>query len=710
LKTPILVLAAAISLALAAPATARDAADCTASPCNLQMLMPADDSGTAMTATAAADATIAKRLGTWGVDLAGMDRTVKPGADFFGYVNGTWARTTQIPADRSTYGGFAVLRDLSEARVRKLVESYPAADPASGDVGKVSALYRGFMDEASIEALGAKPLAPRIAAIRAVKTKAQMAASMGASNAGFGSSIIGAGVSDDARDPEHYTLYLSQSGLGLGDRDLYLDAKFAPQRERYQAYIAQLLGLAGWPKPAENAKAILAMETKIAEAHWTRAQSRDRDKTYNPVMLADLATKAPGFPWAEYLKAAGIDGAKRAVVRQDSALPKLAAIFAATDLETMKAWQAFRTTDQAAPLLSKNFADAQFEFRSKFMSGQPQQRERWKRAVAFTEGAMGEAIGRDYVAQYFPPESKAKMDSLVSNVKEALRARLNALEWMSPATRAEALAKLDHFGLKIGYPDTWRDYSALQVVAGDTFGNAERAARFEWDYDRNRIGHNVDKGERGMTPQTVNAYYSSVKNEIVFPAAILQPPFFDPDADTAVNYGAIGGVIGHEIIHGFDDQGRKSDGAGMLRDWWTAEDAAKFEAQATKLGAQYESYEFPTLPGLHINGRAAMGENIGDLGGITVALEAYRRSLGGKPAPVIDGFTGDQRVFLGWGQVWRSLYRDDALRQQLVGDSHSPGQIRAFAPLRNVDAWYEAFGITEADPLWIAPKDRVRIW
>ncbi|GAB6197095.1 M13 family metallopeptidase [Lysobacter xanthus] len=705
MKTPLLTLAAAVALALAAPAFAQDDDHCLDEACSLQALLPAD------TATAAApDAIAAPKLGTWGVDLAGMDRSVKPGADFFGYVNGNWAKTTQIPADRSSYGGFAVLRDLSEARVRKLVEGY-GSDPTKGDdASKVGALYRGFLDEATIEKLGAKPLKPRLDAIRAVKDRTQMAALMGRANGDFGRSLFGIGVSDDARDPDRYALYMSQSGLGLGDRDLYLDAKFAPQRERYQQYVAQMLKLAGWDKPAEHAAAIMAMETKIADAHWTRGQSRDRDKTYNPVKIAEIAAKAPGFAWDAYFDAAGVQKADRVIIRQDTAIPKIAQIFASTDLDTLKAWEAFHTTDQAAPLLSKAFADAQFEFRSKFMNGQPQQRERWKRAVGFAEGAMGEAIGRDYVQLYFPADSKAKMDALVANVKEAMRARLNQLEWMSPATKTEALAKLDNFGLKIGYPDKWRDYSGLKVVAGDVFGNAERAQRFQWDYDRARIGGPVDELEWGMTPQTVNAYYSSVKNEIVFPAAILQPPFFDPDADPAVNYGAIGGVIGHEIIHGFDDQGRKSDGKGVLRDWWTKEDAQKFEVQAAKLGAQYEGFDFPTLPGVHINGKASMGENIGDLGGITIALEAYHRSLGGKPAPVIEGFTGDQRVFLGWGQVWRTLFRDDALRQQLVGDPHSPGQIRAFAPLRNLDAWYTAFGITKADPLYIAPEDRVRIW
>ncbi len=707
LNKTLLALATGAALALAAPVHAGDTHDCLDDACLTQALF-ADDSGGG---AGAGDVIEAGRLGAWGIDTAGMDRSVKPGADFFGYVNGTWAKNTPIPADRSSYGGFAVLRDLSEARVRKLVEGYPAADPASGgDQAKVAALYRGFMDEAAIEKLGATPLKPQLDAIRAVKDKAGIAALMGASNAGHGRSFFSAGVSDDQRDPDRYTLYLSQSGLGLGDRAMYLDEKFKPQRERYQAYIAQMLGLAGWAKPAEHAAAILALETKIADAHWTRAESRDRDRTYNPVTFAELEAQAPGFPWPTYFKAAGIDHAGRAVLRQNTAFPKLASIFAGADLDTLKAWHAFSVVDQAAPLLSKNFANAEFEFRSKFLSGQPEQRERWKRGVAFAEGAMGEAIGRDYVQLYFPADSKAKMDSLVANVKAAMGARLDTLAWMSPETRKEAHAKLAGFGLKIGYPEKWRDYSALKVVPGDVFGNAERAMRFEWDYRRARFGQKVDELEWGMTPQTVNAYYNSVKNEIVFPAAILQPPFFDPDADPAVNYGAIGGVIGHEIIHGFDDQGRKSDGKGVLRDWWASEDAGKFEAQAAKLGAQYEAYEFPQLPGMRINGKVAMGENIGDLGGVTIALEAYRRSLDGKPAPVLDGFTGEQRLFMGWAQVWRTLWRDDALRQQLVNGTHSPGQIRAFAPLRNVDAWYEAFGVKQGDPLWIAPQDRVRIW
>ncbi|HEY8711748.1 MAG TPA: M13-type metalloendopeptidase, partial [Thermoanaerobaculia bacterium] len=440
---------------------------------------------------------------------------------------------------------------------------------------------------------------------------------------------------------------------------------------------------------------------------------------YNPMTLAELEKNAPGFPWSEFFKEAGITPRPEArgprpafvtVVRQNTALPKIAKIFADTPVATLQAWEAFHIADDAAPYLSSRFVNAEWEFRSKFLNGVEEQRPRWKRAVQMSEGSMGEAIGRTYVAEYFPAESKAQMEKLVADLRVALKARIQNLQWMGPETKARALDKLANFHVKIGYPSKWRDYSALEVREGDLAGNAERAGQFEWAYDAARIGKAVDKAEWGMTPQTINAYYSATKNEIVFPAAILQPPFFDPKADPAVNYGAIGGVIGHEITHGFDDQGRKSDGSGMLRDWWSPEDAAKFEAQAAKLGAQYEAFNFEKLPGIHITGKATMGENIGDLGGVLLGLDAYRLSLKGKPAPVIDGFTGDQRVFLAWAQVWRTLQRDDALRQQIMTNPHSPGAVRAFAPLRNVDAWYEAFGVKEGDKEYVKPEDRVRIW
>jgi putative endopeptidase len=655
--------------------------------------------------------TAAKRYGTWGVDLDGMDRSVKPGDDFFRFVNGKWSASTQIPPDKVSFGAFVMLRDLSEARVHAILDRWAVEKKlkAGSDEAKVATIYRSFLDEATAEKLDAKPIQAHLDAVKKAETHDDIARLMGRSSASFGRSFFAAGVGDDAKDPEKYTLYLSQSGLGLQDREFYLRDNFKPQKERYEKYVADMLRLAGWEDPEKYAAWVVAMETRIAEAHWTRGESRDRDKTYNPMTLAELEKNAPGFPWEVYFKAAGIDKAPRAVVRQNTALPKLARIFSDTSVATLKAWEAFHIADTAAPLLSKRFVDTNWEFRSKFLNGTQEQRPRWKRAVADAEGAMGEAIGRTYVAEYFPPESKAKMEKLVADLRAAMKGRIEKLEWMGPETRAKALEKLSKFGVKIGYPNQWRDYSKLEIREGDIVGNDERATQFEWAFDVDRIGKKVDDQEWGMTPQTVNAYYASTKNEIVFPAAILQPPFFDPKADPAVNYGAIGGVIGHEITHGFDDQGRKSDGEGALRDWWAADDAAKFEAQATKLGAQYEGFKLP-LADIHIIPRQTMGENIGDLGGILLGLDAYKVSLNGKPAPEIDGFTGVQRVFLGWGQVWRTMMRDDALRQYVMTDSHSPGMIRAFAPLRNVDAWYEAFGVKEGDANYVKPEDRVRIW
>jgi putative endopeptidase len=662
--------------------------------------------------TTTAASTTAPHYGTWGVDLDGMDKSVKPGDDFFKYVNGSWAAKTQIPPDKTGYGAFAVLTDLSEARVHALLDKW-AADKTlkpGSDEAKVASIYRTFLDEATAEKLDAKPIQPYLDAVKKVQTRDEMAAVMGRSARGFGSAFFGAGVADDQKNPEQYALYLSQSGLGLADREFYLQEKFKAQKDRYQTYVADMLKLVGWDEPEKNAADIVALEAKIAESHWTRSESRDRDKTYNPSTVAELEKSAPGFPWKIAFKEASLDKADRMVLRQNTALPKIAKIYADTPIETLKAWEAFHIADDAAPLLSKRFVDTQWEFRAKFLNGAQEQRPRWKRAVSAAEGAMGEAIGRAYVKEYFPPESKAKMEQLVGDLRTAMKARIENLQWMGPDTRAKALEKLSQFGVKIGYPSKWRDYSKLEIKEGDLVGNNERVSKFDWARQVGRIGQPVDKAEWGMTPQTVNAYYQPTKNEVVFPAAILQPPFFDPKADPAVNYGGIGAVIGHEISHGFDDQGRKSDGHGMLRDWWTRDDASKFEAQATRLGAQYESVNFPQLPGLHITGRLTMGENIGDLGGILMAYDAYKISLGGKPAPVLDGFTGEQRVFLGWGQVWRTLTRDDALRQLIMTNSHSPGQVRAFAPLRNVDAWYSAFDVKEGDAEYVKPEERVRIW
>jgi len=656
----------------------------------------------------AADDLAAPRMGTWGFDLSGRDTSIAPSKDFFDYANGTYLNKLEIPSDRSRYGAFDALAELSQQRMRAVAEKAAANKAAAGDEAKVGAFYRSFVDEAAVEALGAKPLAADLAAIRAIKTREQMAREMGASMRKFGGSFFGSYVHDDAKDPEKYAAYLFQGGLGLPDRDYYLEDKFKPQKAAYEAYVAKMLGLAGWEKPAENAKAIVALETEIAKVSWTRAEQRDDDKTYNPFEVDKLQAYAPGFAWKTFLDGAGLSKANRVIVAENTAFPKIAAIYAKAPLETLKAWEAFNLVDQAAPYLSRDFDSARFEFRNKTLSGQPAQQPRWKRAVAAVDNNVGEALGKLYVEAYFPAQSKAKMEALVGDIQGAMKGRIEKLDWMGPATKAKALEKLSKFRVKIGYPDKWRDYSALSVKDGDLYGNVQRASAFEWDYRAARLGGPVDDDEWGMTPPTINAYYSSTKNEIVFPAAILQPPFFDPDGDPAINYGGIGGVIGHEITHGFDDQGRKSDGDGKLTDWWTPEDAAKFDAQAKKFGAQYAAVE--VLPGAHINGDLTMGENIADLGGILLALDAYHLSLKGQPAPVIDGLTGDQRVFLGWAQVWRGKYRDDRMRQQLVSDPHSPPKYRVQVPVKNIDAFYEAFGVKAGDPMYVAPADRVRIW
>jgi len=659
-------------------------------------------------ANTAASLAAPARAGAWGFDLAGRDLSVAPGTDFFAYANGAYQKALVIPADRSRYGAFDALAALSEQRVKAVMEAAAANPRATGDEARVAAFYKAFMDEGRAEALGARPLAPTLAAIRAARSKAALARLMGSANGDFYNSVFGLGIGTDAKDPKHYAIYIGQGGLGLPDRDYYLQPSFAAQKAKYEAYVAQMLTLAGWPNAQANAKGIMAMETRIAEASWSRAEQRDPVKTYNPMTPAQLAAAAPGFPWADYLAGGGLKGAPRVVVSESTAVPKIARIFAETPIETLQAWEAFNVADNAAPFLSKAFVDANFEFRAKTLGGQPQQKPRWKRAAGTLNSAIGEAVGRLYVAAYFPPEAKAKMEAMIGDLRAALRARIERVAWMSPETRAKALDKLSKFGVKIAYPDKWRDYSALSLSAEDLVGDVRRSSAFEWNRQVKRLHGPVDRSEWGMTPQTVNAYYSPTENEIVFPAAILQPPFFDPGADTAINYGAIGGVIGHEMTHGFDDQGRQYAGDGSLTDWWTAEDAAKFKIQADRLGTQYSAFE--PLPGAHVNGQLTMGENIADLGGVLLALDAYHASLKGQPAPVVDGLTGDQRVFLGWAQVWRGASRDEALRRQLVADPHSPPRERVDGPMRNVDAWYEAWGVKPGDPLYVPPEQRVRIW
>ena len=650
------------------------------------------------------------RYGTWGFDLAGRDTSVAPGDSFMRYANGTALDAMVIPSDRTSYGAFPLLRELSDNRMKAMIAGLVArTDLTPGsDEAKIADLYRSYIDEARIEALDAQPLAPYLAAIRAADTHEALAVQMGGTQGRIGGSFFGTGIGADAKNPDIYVTSMGQSGLGLPNRDYYLSPLYAEKKVLYQAYVARLLEMAEWENPAANAEAIVALETRIAEVHWTPIQNRNRDETYNEFTPASLIEGAPGFDWNGYFDAAGLSRIQRLIVRQDTAIPKIAAIFAETPVSTLQAWQAFHTTDDAAGRLSRRFADAQWEFRQRDLSGQPEQRTRDKRAISFAEGTLGEAVGRQYVADYFPAESKAQMETLVANLRLALSRRIETYDWMSAATKAEAQAKLDKFTVKIGYPDEWRDYSGLEVRADDLFGNAERAGVFNWQYQLNRMDGPVNKQEWGMTPQTVNAYYNSTNNEIVFPAAILQAPFFDPNADPAINYGGIGGVIGHEIGHGFDDQGRKSDGDGVLRDWWTPADAANFNALTERLGAQYDAYD--TLPGYNVQGGLTMGENIGDAAGVAVGLEAYHLSLNGQPAPVLDGTTGDQRFFYGWAQVWQTKGRDDFLKQQVATDSHSPAQFRVIGPLRNMDAWYEAFDVQPGTAYYLAPADRVRIW
>jgi putative endopeptidase len=646
-------------------------------------------------------------FGAWGFDLAGRDTSVKPGDDFNEYANGTYLRTTEIPADKSRFGPFDVLYENAQSQLKSIIET-SAANPANENARKVGALYASFMDETKIEQLGATPLAADLAAVKAVTDHAGMARLMGESHSGFGGSLFGIDVFEDLKNPNLNSAYLGQGSLGLPDRDYYLKPDFAAQREAYLAYLTTTLTAIGWADPAKTAADILAFETKVADKQWTTVERRQIDKLYNPAKASDLATLAPGFDWAGFLAGAQVSDVDTLVLMENTAIPAIAQVFADTPIETLKAWQAFNVVDQASLYLSKAFVDARFDFRGKTLRGQPENRPRWNRGVALVDGQLGEVLAQEYVRLHFPASSKAQMEALVGNIRDAMTERLKTLDWMSEPTREQALYKMSKFGVKIGYPDKWRSYDGLELKADDLYGNVERSSAFEWAYKRGKIGKPVDPLEWGMTPQTVNAYYNPPRNEIVFPAAILQAPFFDPNADPAVNYGGIGAVIGHEITHGFDDQGRKSDGNGVLRDWWTPEDAARFEARAKVLGDIYDKLE--PIPGVHVNGDLTMGENIADLGGLLLALDAYHKSLDGQPAPVIDGLTGDQRVFLGWAQVWREKSREAALKEQLTTDPHSPGPVRAATSPRNIDAWYAAFGVSPDQKEYIAPEARARIW
>jgi putative endopeptidase len=644
------------------------------------------------------------QIGTFGFDTAGMNRKVAAGDNFYEFANGTWARTTPIPADRSNYGMFTMLEELSNQRTREILEA-EARRPGS----KIGDFYASFMDRRRVNALGAKPLSPAMTTIRSARSKADLVAAMGrlsrmGVNVPFGNFVF----SDD-KDPNISVFQLTQGGIGLPDRDYYLsdDQALVSKRTAYRDYLAQLLKLAGEPNAEARAGAVLALETQIAQAHWTQVESRDADKTYNKLSRADLAKSAPAFDWNRYFESLGAGDQQSFLVRQPSALAGSAAALQSAQLPVVKDYMMLRALDTYAPYLSDPLVDAHFKFHGTVLGGTPENQALWKRGSTLVTTAMGEEIGKIYVQRYFPPEAKAQADELVRNVIAAMDRRIQNLTWMAPETKTRARAKLAAFTPKIGFPEEWRDYGALQIRRDDLAGNVMRANEFEHQRGLNKLGKPVDRREWGMYPMTINAYANFNWNEIVFPAAILQPPFFDPNADPAVNYGGIGAVIGHEISHHFDDQGSKYDETGALKEWWTKGDLERFKALTGQLVQQYNQYE--VLPGKKVSGELTLGENIGDLAGVTIAYDAYRASLGGREAPVINGFTGDQRFYFGWAQVWRRNYREPNLLQRLITDPHSPSEQRT-AVVRNFDQWYAAFKAQPGQKLYLPPEQRVRIW
>jgi putative endopeptidase len=647
-----------------------------------------------------------------GLDPTAFDKSVRAQDDLFRHVNGGWLAKTEIPAERAVYGTFVQLDERAEAHLYALIEEL-AGDrnrkPGS-TAQQVGDLYTSFMNETRLNQAGAAPLKPRLAEVDAVTNAQQLAALLGKLSVIGLPGPVGGFIEADAGDPTKMALYLFQGGTALPDRDYYLkdDAKFADVRTKYVEYLTKVFTLAGRPNAAADAKAVMALETELAKVQWTQVESRDAVKTYNKYPVQKVVAEMPGFDWAAWAKPQGIDRTSDWVIGQPSFFKAFAELVPKTPIDTWKAWVAAQVISMHAPFLGAEFADARFEFFNKTLSGQQQQRPRWKRGVQLVNGSMGEALGQLYVAKHFPAASKARMETMIANLIEAYRQSITSLEWMTPATRTEALEKLSKFSPKIGYPPKWKSYAGLDIKGEDLVGNVERANRLEHEYQVGRLGKPVDRDEWLMTPQTVNAYYNPVKNEIVFPAAILQPPFFDATADDAVNYGSIGAVIGHEIGHGFDDQGRRFDGDGKLRDWWTPADEAEFQKRAKLLIEQFNGYS--PLPGMNVNGELTLGENIGDLGGLSIAYQAYKLSLKGKPAPVIDGLTGDQRFFMGWAQAWRMKGREEYLRRQVLADPHAWAEFRANGPLGNIPAFYDAFGVKPGDKLYIAPEKRVKIW
>jgi len=662
-------------------------------------------------ATASAETVAATSALKSGIYLSNLDTQIKPQDDFFRYVNGNWLAKTEIPADKSRWGSFDELRDSSSKHVLQIVKDAAAKPAETGsEPQKIGDMYRAFMDTATIEKLALTPLNADVARIEQLKTSAELATLWGQLQVERYGTPVGVFVGQDQKNSSQYITGMNQSGLGLPDRDYYLksDEKSEKIKQQYQWMIARFWELAGWPDGSVAAEKIFAIETKLANAHWSRVQNRDRTKTYNKMTIAQLTELAPGFDWQAFLTAAELGSVSDVVVRQPDYLTAFAKIHADVPLQDWQLYLKFHLLRSKSTLLTSAFEQANFDFYGRILTGLQEQKPREERAVVAIDDALGFMVGKLYVEKYFKPEAKERMDQLIKNLRVAFEQAINDLEWMSPATKQQAQVKLQKFNAKIGYPEVWRDYSCLTIKVDDLVGNVKRSNVCEYQRMIGRLGKPVDRNEWGMTPQTVNAYYSSTMNEIVFPAAILQPPFFNVEADDAVNYGGIGGVIGHEITHGFDDQGRRSDGDGNLRDWWTPDDENQFKQRAQLMIDQYNSYN--PIDDLHIQGALSLGENIADLGGLTVAYRAYKNSLAGKAAPVIDGFTGEKRFFIGWSQVWRNKARDEALRQMIITGPHSPGEYRVQGILSNMPEFYQAYDVKPSDGMYRPTEQRVKIW
>ncbi|HWT11967.1 MAG TPA: M13 family metallopeptidase [Allosphingosinicella sp.] len=644
------------------------------------------------------------RYGSWGVDLEGRDPAFRPGDDFYRYANNSWFRRNPIPADRTGYSLWTVLDEEIEQQLKAIVES-GGSDPVSRQVGD---FYASWMDEAGIEGRGiaaARPYLDRIASVSSREELLRLFATPGFP------APLGLGIIPDPADPTRYTAFASQAGLGMPNRDYYLreGEQYDRYRAAYRDYVVTLHRLAGIANPEARADAIIALERRIAEAHWTPERQRDIQQIYNPMNRDQLNALAPQFDWTPTLQQLGLGEVPTVVAAETTAIAAIGQMLESVPLDTWKDWLTFHFLSANAAYLPRAFDEANFNFYSRTLRGVERQRDRWKRGIGLVNGVLGEAVGRIYVERHFPAESRRQTNELIANLRAAFQERLQRLDWMDEETRAQALAKLETFEPRIGHPERFIDYSSIRVDRGDLLGNVMRSSEFDWNLQVSRLGGPVDRGLWNMKPQTINAQYNPLLNQITFPAGILQPPFFDPNADPAVNYGAIGAVIGHEIGHGFDDQGRQFDATGRIRDWWTAASAERFRERAARLGAQYNAYQ--PLPGLNVNGELTMGENIGDLGGLEMAYAAYRRHVAqhGEP-PVIDGLTGDQRFFLAFAQVWRSQLREGTLRERVLTDEHSPPEYRVNGVVRNVDAWYRAFNVQPGDRLYLPPEQRVRIW